>query len=174
MLTKIETEDKTKYDTLCSHSKPETIINESDMDDLFESICTTTISNIQKHLEKDWCWIIDSVIKHNISISKYNPLAGSNYIKLPKEFDHQIKRIIDIPNIDNNGGFKGSLVRYLNPTGHNPRRIKKVIKILPKSLILNILNFQSKSEIYTKLKKRLPSVLVFLLMKIRKNIQSMY
>ena len=30
-------------------------------------------------------WIIDSVIDHNINISKYNPLAGSSYIKLPKE-----------------------------------------------------------------------------------------
>ena len=27
-------------------------------------------------------WIIDSVIDHNISISKYSLLAGSSYIKL--------------------------------------------------------------------------------------------
>ena len=27
----------------------------------------------------------DSVVDHNISISKDNPLAGSNYTKLPKE-----------------------------------------------------------------------------------------
>ena len=29
--------------------------------------------------------IIDSVIDHNVNIWKYNPLAGSSYIKLPKE-----------------------------------------------------------------------------------------
>ena len=29
--------------------------------------------------------IIDSVINHNINISKYDPLAGTSYIKLPKE-----------------------------------------------------------------------------------------
>ena len=29
-------------------------------------------------------WIIDSVIDYTISISKYKPLAGSSYIKLPK------------------------------------------------------------------------------------------
>ena len=33
-------------------------------------------------------WIIDSVIEHNINTANYNPLAGSSYIKLPKELDH--------------------------------------------------------------------------------------
>ena len=31
------------------------------------------------------------VIDHNINVSKYNPLAGSSYIKLPKELDHPRK-----------------------------------------------------------------------------------
>ena len=30
-------------------------------------------------------WIIDSAIDHTISVSKYSTLAGSNFIKLPKE-----------------------------------------------------------------------------------------
>ena len=47
---KIESEDKTKYDTFYSHSKAKTIINESDIDDVFELIYTTTISNIPKSL----------------------------------------------------------------------------------------------------------------------------
>ena len=47
--------------------------------------------NIQKSLGKGSGWIIDSVIEHNISISKYNPLAGSIYIKLLKELDHPRK-----------------------------------------------------------------------------------
>ena len=32
--------------------------------------------------------VIDLVIDHTISISKCNPLAGSRYIRLPKELDH--------------------------------------------------------------------------------------
>ena len=43
MFEKIETDDRTKYDTFYSHSKAETIINESDIDDVFESIYTTII-----------------------------------------------------------------------------------------------------------------------------------
>ena len=41
-------------------------------------------------------WIIDSVIDHNTNISKYNSLAGSSYVKLPKEFGHPGKRSINI------------------------------------------------------------------------------
>ena len=83
-----ENEDKTKYDNFYSNSKGEAIINESDIGHVFQSIFTTIISNIQKSLGKDSSWIIDSVIDHTISISNYNPLAGSSYIKLPKGLDH--------------------------------------------------------------------------------------
>ena len=52
LFKKIESDDKTKYDTFFSHSKVETIINESGIDDVFESIYTTIISNILKSLRK--------------------------------------------------------------------------------------------------------------------------
>ena len=81
MFKKVESEDKTKYDNFYSSSKAEEIINENDIDDLFQSIYTTIITSTQKSLGKDSDWINDSVISHTISISKYNPLAGSSYIK---------------------------------------------------------------------------------------------
>ena len=52
VLTKIESEDKTKYDNFCSSSKAEIIINASDIDNVFQSIYTTIITNIQKSLGK--------------------------------------------------------------------------------------------------------------------------
>ena len=45
-------------------------------------------------------WIIDSVIELNINISKYNPLAGSSYIRLQKKLDHPRKGLINIQNND--------------------------------------------------------------------------
>ena len=56
--------------TFYSNSKAEIIINESDINDVFQSIYTTVISNMQKPLGKGSDWITDSVIDHNISISK--------------------------------------------------------------------------------------------------------
>ena len=72
-----------------------------------------TYKNIQEKVQVGLLigWIIDSVIDHNINISKYNPLAGSSYIKLPKEFDHPRKGLINIQNIDDIECFKWSIVR---------------------------------------------------------------
>ena len=73
---KIESEDKTKYDNFYSRSKAEIIINESDTVDVFKSIYTMIITNIQKFLGKGSGWIIDSVIDYTVSISKYNSLEA--------------------------------------------------------------------------------------------------
>ena len=85
---KIGVEDKTKYDNFHSSSKAEIIINESDIDNVFQSIYTAIKTKIQKSLVKAPACIIDSIIDHTISISKYNPLAERSYSKLPKELDH--------------------------------------------------------------------------------------
>ena len=71
------------------NSKAETIINESDINDVFKSIYSTIISNIKKSPENASGWITDSVIIIIIIvISEYYFLAGSSYIKLLKELNH--------------------------------------------------------------------------------------
>ena len=66
---------RVKFDNFYSSSKGEIIINESDIENVFKSVCTTIITNIQKSLGKGSGWIIDSVIDHTISVSKCNPLV---------------------------------------------------------------------------------------------------
>ena len=129
---KIESKDKTKYDNFYSSSKAEIIINESDIDDVSQSIQTTIVENIQKSLEKGSGWIIDRVIDHTVSVSKYNPLAASSYIKLPRELHHPRKGLINIQNTNDNECFKWCLVRYLNPADGNPVSITKSDKDFPK------------------------------------------
>ena len=68
VLKKIEGDDKTKYDSFYSRSKAEKITNESDIDDVFESIYNVITSNIQKSLRKGTGWIIDSVIERDTNI----------------------------------------------------------------------------------------------------------
>ena len=88
---KIESDDERNCNTFYSISKAETIINRSDIDDVIESIYITIIWNMQKSMRKGFGWVIDSVKDSVINISKHKPLAGSRYIKLPKEFDHPKK-----------------------------------------------------------------------------------
>ena len=89
-----------KYDNFYSSSQAEIIINESDIENVFKSIYTTIIANIQKSLGKGSRWIIDSVIDNSMIISKYNTLVRGSYIKLPKELEHPRKGLIDIQNTD--------------------------------------------------------------------------
>ena len=107
--------------TIFSSWKAEIIINESDIDNAFQSIFTAIMENIQKSLGKDWGWIIDSVIYHAISISKYNLLAGISYIKLPNELNYPRKGLINIQDTDDNECFKWCLV--LKSDCHLPKKL---------------------------------------------------
>ena len=54
--------------TFYLNSRAETIFNESDIDEIFESISIRIISNIQKFIGRGLGWVIDSVIDHFINI----------------------------------------------------------------------------------------------------------
>ena len=122
LFEKIESEDKTNYDNFYSSSKAEIIVNESDIDDVFESIYSTIISNIEKSLGKGSGWIIDSVIDHTI------------YFKLIWELHHPRKGLINIQNIDDNECFQWIIARYLNVAACKPARITKADKVFAKKL----------------------------------------
>ena len=127
---KIGNNDETRHSNFYSNLKSETTIKESDIDNLFESIYITILSNIQKFIGKSLSWTIDSVIDHTVDISKYNPSAGSSYIKLPKEFHHPRKDLISVHNFNGNKCFKWCLVRCLHPASHQPSGIRKMTNYL--------------------------------------------
>ena len=120
---------------------------------MFESIYSTITSNRQKSLGKHWVWVIDLVIDHTISISKYDPLAGSSYIKPPKDINHPKKGLINIENTDDNECFKWSTVRYLNLADRNTARIKKTDKEFAKKLDFKNINFPVKIRDHQRIEK---------------------
>ena len=90
------------------NSKGYSVINESDTNDVFESIYTTIVFNKQKYLGVGLGWIVDSVVSHLINVSKYNPLAGRSYIRLQlhPELYCLNKGFTNIENVNDNGCFK--------------------------------------------------------------------
>ena len=156
---------------ICDPNKPRAR-HHPNIDDVFQSIYITIITNIQKSLGKGSGWIIDSVIVPTISIPKYNTLAGSSYLKLPKESDHPRKGLINFQNINDNECFKWSIVR--NSADRNPARIAKADKEFAKFNFKGI-KFSVKIRDILKIEKnKILSALVFLVMKIKKNLQPMY
>ena len=137
------------------NSKAETIINESDVGNVFESVYTTIISNIQKFLGKSSAWIIDLITDHNINISKYNPLACSSYTKLQRELDHSRKGLVNIQIIDHNECLKWCLVRYLYPADHHPARTANADKDIAKVLDFEEIKFAVKIRDICKIEKKL-------------------
>ena len=115
---------------------------------------TTIISNIQRSLRKGSGWVTDSAIDHAISISKYNPLAGSSYIKLPKELDHPRKGLINIQNVDDNESFKWSIFKYSNPANRHPAKITKADKDFAKKLDFKDIKFHVKIRDINKIEKK--------------------
>ena len=87
--------------------KQYSVINESGIDDLFESIYTTIVLNKQKFLGKDSGCINDSAVSQLTNISKYNPLAGSSYIRLQLSRLYCLKKgLTNIQNVSDNRHLK--------------------------------------------------------------------
>ena len=82
--------------------------------------------------------------------------------------------MINIQNIDDNECFKWSLVKYLHLEYHHPPRITIADKDFTKNVDFKDIKFAVKVRDIHKIKERIPSELVLLIMKIRKNIQCMY
>ena len=66
------------------------------------------------------------------------------------------------------------MVRYLNLADHDPRKITKSNKGFAKRLDFKDIKFPVKIRDIHKIEKKNPSELLSLLMKIKKNVQSMY
>ena len=117
--------------------------------------------------------MIQSLIILFIKSSKYKPLVESSYIKFPNELNHQRKDLTNFQNNDDNEFFKRCLFRYVNPGDHNLEKITKGDKDFAKKFDFKNIKFAVKIRNLTKSKQIIPSELVFLMMKKRKNIQSM-
>ena len=109
----------------------------------------------------------------------YNLLAGGNCIgsyniKLPNELDHARKGLINIQNIDDKACFKWYLARYLNPANDHLAIITKAEKGFTIKLDFKDIKFPVKIRNIHKIKKKKSLALMFLLMKTKKNIQSMF
>ena len=129
------------------------MIIESDIDDVFQSVYTAIMSNLQKPLGKDLSWIIVLVKEHNISLIPQLEAVISNY---QQNQAIQEKGLIDIQDVDDNECFKCSIVRYLNPSNHHPSTITKADKYFAKKNY-----FKEKDPIYVSKNVAKKSILIY-------------
>ena len=132
------------------NSKPKTIINANDLQPFLDVNVEQIMNTIHKWISQGSALIINSINGHYINIIQYEPLAGSSYIKLPTELQHQKHDIINPKNNDNEC-FRWCHVRHLNPQIKNPQRIKKTDKSFIKQLNYDGIEFPVSIKQYNKI-----------------------
>ena len=144
---------KIVYDTTYFNSKPQTIINKTEILEALQSSKQQILNMIAQGVSKGSGWIVESVNNHYLNIVKYEPMKGSSYIELPQELNNPKKGLINLKNNDNEC-FRWCHIRYLNPQDKNPQRIKKSDKEFIKKLDYSGIEFPVATKQYNKIEKQ--------------------
>ena len=117
------------------------IFNENDIETVISDAGNELINRISEWISGGSGWVIKSVDKHEIDISKYKPLVWSSYLPLPEKIKNK-KATINIQNNDNEC-FRWCHLAFLFPVKQNAERTGKYKEYIDKVKYDNI-NFPVK------------------------------
>ena len=146
-------EDETTIKTAYFNSKTKTLINENEINEVLQTSRQELIGAIGQWKSEGSGWTIKSVNGHYINLTKYVPLKGASYIELPTELRNPAKGLISLKNKDNEC-FRWCHIRYLNPQGKDPQRIKKSDKHYIKNLDYQGIKFPITIKHINKIEKK--------------------
>ena len=135
------------------NGRARTIINENEIDESLQLSRQEIMKTIGQWLSEDSGWTVKTVDGHYINLTKYKPLKGSSYIELPTELRNPAKGLINLKNKDNEC-FRWCHIRYLNPQGKDPQRIKKDDRQYIKNLDYQGIKFPVNVNQYNKVEKQ--------------------
>ena len=145
--------DKTVYKTAYFNSKPQIIINNTEIPESLQLSKQKILNITAQWISEGSGWTIESVDNHYLNIVQYQPMKGSSYIELPQELKHHRKGLINMKNKDNEC-FRWCHIRYLNPQDKYPQRIKKSDKEFIKNLDYSGIEFPVATKQYNKIEKQ--------------------
>lgn len=146
--------DEIVYKTAYFNSKPQTIINDTEIPEALQLSKDQILKIIAQWISEGSGWTIESVDNHHLNIVQYQPMKGSSYIKLPQELRHHRKGLINMKNEDNEC-FRWCHIRLLNPQNKDPQRIKKLAdKAYVKNLDYSGIEFPVTTKQYNKIEKQ--------------------
>ncbi len=111
-------------DTFGSRSGTHTITVQ--LGDAYDEMRERMLENLSKFQKYGSGWRLKSINGLEIGVTKFDPLSGSGYSKLPP-FVAKKKTVINMKNEDDQC-FKWAVTRALNPIGKNPDRITKELR----------------------------------------------
>ena len=150
---KKSSKDEIVYKTAYFNSKPQTIINKTEINKSLQSSKDHILNMIAQWISEGSGWTFESVDNHYLNIVQYQPMKASSYIKLPQELRHHRKGLINMKNEDNEC-FRWCHIRHLNPHDKNPQRIKKSDKEYINKLDYSGIEFPVTTKQYNKIEKQ--------------------
>ena len=145
--------DEIVYKTAYFNSKPQTIINNTEIPEALQLSRQQILNMIAQWISEGSGWTNESVDNHYLNIVQYQPMKGSSYIKLPQELRNSAKGLINMKNEDNEC-FRWCHIRHLNPQDKNPQRIKKSDKEYIDKLDYSGIEFPVTIKQYNKIEKQ--------------------
>ena len=145
--------NKTTIKTAYFNSKTKTLINENEINEVIQTSRQELTKAIGQWISEGSGWTIKSVDGHYINFTKYEPLKGTSYIELPTELRNPAKGLINLKNKDNEC-FRWCHIRYLNPQGKDPQRIKKDDRQYIKNLNYKGIGFPVSKKDYNQVEKQ--------------------
>ena len=98
---KKSTKDEIVYKTAYFNSKPQIIINNTEIPESLQLSKQQILNMIVQWVSEGSGWTIQSVDNHYLNIVQYKPMKGSSYIELPQELRNGKKGLINMKNEDN-------------------------------------------------------------------------
>ena len=145
--------DQIVYKTVYFNSKPQTIINNTEISEALQLSKQEILNMIAQWVSEGSGWTIQSVDNHYLNIVQYQPMKGSSYIKLPQELRNSSKGLINMKNEDNEC-FRWCHIRHLNSQDKYPQRIKKSDKQHIQDLDYTGIEFPVTTKQYNKIEKQ--------------------
>ena len=145
--------DEIVHKTAYFNSKPQTIINNTEIPEALQLSKQQILNMIAQWISEGSGWTVESVDNHYLNVVKYEPMKGSSYIKLPQELRHHKKGLINMKNEDNEC-FRWCHIRRLNLQDKNPQRIKKSDKEYINKLDYSGIEFPVTIKQYNKIEKQ--------------------
>lgn len=121
------------------HSEIVIITEATNVEEEYEKLVQNILEKIEVYQHRGSGWIFESISKLDIHIDKYQPIAATSYVELPKELKDK-RAVINVENEDNQC-FKWAITSCLFPAKRDGERISKTMKSNAKKLNWDGLEF---------------------------------
>ena len=108
------------------NSSQMTILPGTDFNGVLDEVKAQILKKIDEFQQKGSGWVVRKVEHLDVHISRYQPLRGSTYVKLPKYIQDK-KAVINVKNNDNEC-FKWAILAGLYPENQHAERVSKYKK----------------------------------------------